>query len=155
MDRRLDYLKTLFDLLPDNFPSPPLSDSEFFELQPFELDSNLLKRTDGDIPEAISQHLHAIFYADGEISITERGPVVSAVVTVLNTYLHEFPFHQKLLRWQERLIKALEHILRENGITVRRLCVLSDRHREEKSQHLVPISRTSLILAICRQLERY
>ena len=127
MDRRLDYLKTLFDLLPDTFPSPPLSDSEFFELQPFELDSNLLKRTDGDIPEAISQHLHAIFYADGEINITERGPVVSAVVTVLKTYLHEFPFHQKLLRWQERLIKALEHILRENGITVGHLCVLSDR----------------------------
>jgi len=123
MDRRLDNLKTLFDLLPDTFPSPLLSNSEFSRLEPFELEPNLLKRTDGDIPEAISQHLHAIFYADGEISITERGPVVSAVVPVLKTYLHEFPFHQKLLRWQERLIKALEHTLRENGITVRRLCI--------------------------------
>ena len=120
---RLDYLKTLFDILPDTFPSPRLSDSESSRIVPFWLEPNLLKRTDGDIPKAVSQHLHAIFYADGEICITERGPVVSTVVQVLKTYLQQFPFHQQLLRWPERLIKALEHILRENGIDVCLSCV--------------------------------
>jgi len=123
-----EYLKTLFDLLPDTFPSPQVSDSEFSRLDPFELEPNLLTRTKGDVPEAVSQHLHAIFYSDGKISITERGPVISTIVPVLKTYLEEFPHHHKLLRWREHLIKALEGILREHGIAVvqvRHLVLLS------------------------------
>jgi len=143
---RFDYLKSLFDLLPDTFPSPQLSDSEFSRLDPFELEPNLLTRTEGDVPEAVSQHLHAIFYADGEIRITERGPVVSTVVQVLKTYLQEFPHNRKLLQWREHLIKALEGVLQEHGIMDHpgSMNVVSDAstHREEmKSTVGIPRKR--------------
>ena len=115
----LDYLWSLFDLLLDTLPLPRPSDySEFYLLDPFELEPNLLQQTNDNIPEAILQHLHTIFVTDGGIDITECGPIISSVVGVLKMYLQDFPRHPMFLKWQEHLIKSLEDVLEAHSITV-------------------------------------
>src|SRR6267154_3020719 len=101
MDLHIPKLNNLYKLLtnlPHALPCPSERDSDYPFLS-FELDNAVLQCTNGDVVHAVSKLLWAIFVADGELLISERGPSICAVVDVLGKYLSEYPNSSALRRW--------------------------------------------------------
>ncbi len=108
--QQLLFLKKLLLNLPNSLPSPSVANSEFRALTAFELDPNVLKRTQGDELLAVSESLAAIFIADGHVLISERGTAVCAVVDVLGSYLEKFLDSPQIVNWIATLTRAARQL---------------------------------------------
>ncbi|KAG6914180.1 hypothetical protein DXG01_001914, partial [Tephrocybe rancida] len=115
-DNLIACVKTLFDQLPDSLPCPELNESDYALLYDFHIDPAVLQRTDGDVPWAVAQSIWALFEADGEVIVEERGPAISSVTLVLSHYLGEFPGDPRLTDWVAHLKTVLEVYYRENNL---------------------------------------
>jgi hypothetical protein len=101
-------LKILLENLPDELPiaNPAVASDYATFLPPFEIMDPVIQCVGGDIAEAVAETIQVTFTGDREISITERGPAVCAVVDVLTTYLDKFPEHPSLTKWVKKISDA-------------------------------------------------
>jgi hypothetical protein len=113
----LNNLRKLLTNLPHALPCPSEGDSDY-PLLSFELNDAVLQRTNGDVVRAVSETLWAIFVADREFLISERGPSICAVVDVLGKYLSEYPNSSTLRKWVSNIGNAAKKVYKSHGITV-------------------------------------
>ena len=101
MDLHIPELDTLCELLTNLPLALPCRSEENtdYPFLSFEIHGAVLQRTNGDVIRALSKSLWSIFFADGELLISERGPCICAVVDVLRKYLSKHPNNPILHKW--------------------------------------------------------
>lgn len=100
----LQNLRILLTHLPEELPD--VGEDSQYPFVNFQIDPAILKRTNGDIAQALCQTLWATFMDDGLICIDERGAGICGVVDVLADYLNWYPDNADLKNWVSKLRNA-------------------------------------------------
>jgi hypothetical protein len=120
MDLHIPELDTLCELLTNLPLALPCRSEENtdYPFLSFEIHGAVLQRTNGDVIRALSESLWSIFFADGELLISERGPCICAVVDVLRKYLSEHPNNPILHKWVRDIGDAARKVYNLYGVVV-------------------------------------